>query len=106
MIEHLKLSAISEGTSDTEEGEVIRGVVRAMHGGHGTYLFPYEGPAVCVETNPEGICEQFRPMGEKDEGFGDYFVEISKSTGMQQDAVVSFINSGGTSVTVKGSPVH
>ncbi|WP_158264511.1 hypothetical protein [Photobacterium rosenbergii] len=106
LIEHLKLSAISEGTSDTEEGEVIRGVVRAMHGGHGTYLFPYEGPAVCVETNPEGICEQFRPMGEKDEGFGDYFVEISKSTGMQQDAVVSFINSGGTSVTVEGSPVH
>ena len=106
LIEHLKLSATPKGTSEAEEGEVIRGVVRAMHGGHGTYLFPYEGPAVCVETNPEGICEQFRPMTNTDEGFSKYLGEINESKVMQQDAVVSFINSGGTSVTVEGSPVH
>lgn len=106
LIEHLELPAISEGNSGVEGGEVLRGVVRAMHGGHGTYLFPYEGPAICVETNPDGVCQEFRPMTNTDEGFGRYLGEINASTSMQQDAVVSFISTGGTSVTVEGSPVH
>ncbi|WCP66106.1 lipase [Vibrio tubiashii] len=49
LIRALKLDPILDDVPVSE----IRGVVRATKGGHGTYLFPYEGP-----VNEEGVPEQ------------------------------------------------
>ncbi|NOI80581.1 lipase [Vibrio tubiashii] len=49
LIRALKLDPIL----DNVQAPNIRGAVRATKGGHGTYLFPYEGP-----VNEEGVPEQ------------------------------------------------
>jgi|GEM_PF-3199615 len=49
LIRALKLDPILDDVPISE----IRGVVRATKGGHGTYLFPYEGP-----VNEQGVPEQ------------------------------------------------
>ena len=97
LIAHLELDPISSGTTTAE---TIRGAIRAMHGGHGTYLFPYEGAV----TYSDPLYPLGRPSMMGEDGFT--LREVNASLTMQQEAIVSFINSGGTSVTVEGSPVH
>ncbi|MGR5061373.1 hypothetical protein [Photobacterium sp. DNB22_13_2] len=100
LIRHLELTAISDDTTVSEDA-VIRGVVRAKHGGHGTYLFPYEGPVIYTDPlYPEG-----RPMTLGDRGFMEHIGDIEASMSMQQQAIVSFIESGGKTVEIEDSAI-
>ncbi|MGF1736312.1 hypothetical protein [Photobacterium satsumensis] len=100
LIEHLELTAISQNTV-VPEGDVIRGVVRAKLGGHGTYLFPYEGPVIYTDPlYPDG-----RPMTLGDRGFMEHIGDIEASMSMQQQAIVSFVSSGGKTVEIEDSNI-
>ncbi|WP_170107468.1 hypothetical protein [Photobacterium indicum] len=88
LITHLGLDAI---TADiTMSTDVIKGVIRVKSGGHGTYLFPYEGP-----VNEDGVPGSVN-------GHMGY---LNESMAMQQEAVASFINSDGEYVNII-NPVH
>ncbi|PSW18158.1 hypothetical protein C9I98_17400 [Photobacterium sanctipauli] len=100
LIKHLELEAISETTSSvTNTG--LRGVLRAKHGGHGTYLFPYEGPV----TYKDPLYPQGRPMTYGDTGFTGHLGDINASMSMQQQAIVSFIESGGKTIEIEDSNI-
>ncbi|MFM2590388.1 alpha/beta fold hydrolase [Vibrio sp. TBV020] len=79
----IKALALNDITDDvTPGGSAIRGVIRATVGGHGTYLFPYEGP----------MDESGLPAQEiSGEGYS--------SLNTQQEAVYQMINSKGDTIT-------
>ena len=80
----IKALALSDITNDVtaNPGSVIRGVIRATVGGHGTYLFPYEGP----------MDESGLPAQEiSGEGYS--------SLNTQQEAVYQMISSLGDEIT-------
>lgn len=64
----------------------IRGVLRTTTGGHGTYLFPYEGPM--DESGKPGFPDQ------------ETLIEVLGATGMQQKAVASMVRSQGKEVSI------
>lgn len=80
LIRALQLEDIREDTVASEKP--LRGVIRATVGGHGTYLFPYEGP----------MDESGMPSTEN---LGDVY----SSTNTQQEAVHQMIESQGISIT-------
>ncbi|MCG9597971.1 Ig-like domain-containing protein [Vibrio sp. Isolate25] len=80
LIRALGLEPILETANDPNG---LRGVIRATVGGHGTYLFPYEGPM--DETGLPSISE----LGA---------VEASRQT--QQDAVLEMIQTKGEDITL------
>ncbi|MGF1729999.1 alpha/beta fold hydrolase [Photobacterium kasasachensis] len=98
LIRHLDLDPISQSIEDGSE--IIKGAVRVKHGGHGTYLFPYEG-AVSYDgkDNNEGV-----PSLPGDDQFD--MAEVKASMDMQQLAVSSFVTSGGVDVVVDENLVH
>ena len=98
LIRHLDLDPISQPILDGTEA--IKGAIRVKHGGHGTYLFPYEG-AVSYDGkgNDEGL-----PSMPGDEQFN--MEEVRASMDMQQLAVSSFVTSGGVDVVVNAALIH
>ncbi|MCW8329208.1 alpha/beta fold hydrolase [Photobacterium sp. SDRW27] len=80
LIRALQLEDIREDTIDN--GVPLRGVIRATVGGHGTYLFPYEGP-----MDDSGM--------PSTENLGDVY----SSTNTQQEAIHQMIESQGLSIT-------
>lgn len=79
LIEALKLDDISDSTQGgSGDSGTIRGVIRATVGGHGTYLFAYEGPM--DESGAPGTSD---------------LSEVRKATTTQQKAVSSMIRSNG-----------
>ncbi|OLQ77702.1 hypothetical protein BIT28_04990 [Photobacterium proteolyticum] len=98
LIRHLELAPISQPILDGTE--IIKGAIRVKHGGHGTYLFPYEG-AVSYDgkDNNEGV-----PSMPGDEQFN--MAEVKASMDMQQLAVSSFVTSGGVDVNVNEDLIH
>lgn len=98
LIRHLDLDPISQSIEDGSE--LIKGAIRVKHGGHGTYLFPYEG-AVSYDgkNNNEGV-----PSLPGDDQFD--MAEVKASMDMQQLAVSSFVTSGGVDVIVDENLVH
>ena len=67
--------------------EGIRGYINATAGGHGTYLFPYEGP---MGTN----CEPSFPNG-------DTMGHVSSAMGTQQTAVLAMIDTDGQNTLIE-----
>ncbi|WP_254230435.1 Ig-like domain-containing protein [Vibrio coralliilyticus] len=71
---------------DTSIERKIRGVIRTAVGGHGTYLFAYEGPmdeaTGLPSTDPE------------------YIPEVNKSKATQQDAIFQMIKSKGQAIII------
>ncbi|WP_171348141.1 Ig-like domain-containing protein [Vibrio coralliilyticus] len=80
LISALGLDPILESTSNANG---IRGVIKATVGGHGTFLFPYEGP-----MDESGL--------PSTENLGD--VESSRQT--QQEAVLEMIQTKGKDITL------
>ncbi|UTV28452.1 alpha/beta fold hydrolase [Photobacterium atrarenae] len=80
LIRALELEAIRDDQVGPERP--LRGAIRATVGGHGTYLFPYEGP----------MDETGLPSTEQ---LGDVY----SSTNTQQEAVYQMISSQGTQIT-------
>lgn len=79
LIKALKLDDIRDSTQGgTGELGKIRGIIRATVGGHGTYLFAYEGPM-----------DESGAPGTSDLG------EVRKATTTQQIAISSMIESNG-----------
>lgn len=72
-------------TGTSENTNVKRGAVRTTTGGHGTYLFPYEGP---VDEN--GL------PGSPGENMSD----VREAVGTQQVAVASMVMSDGSIVVI------
>ncbi|EEX33713.1 MULTISPECIES: lipase [Vibrio] len=83
LISALGLDPILETTSNASG---IRGVIKATVGGHGTFLFPYEGP-----MDESGL--------PSTENLGD--VESSRKT--QQEAVLDMVKSKGTDIVLNES---
>ncbi|MCG7498335.1 lipase [Vibrio sp. Of7-15] len=69
-----------------EDQNGIRGVLRTTTGGHGTYLFPYEGPM--DDSGEPGFPDK------------DILIEVLGATGMQQKAVASMVRSQGKEVAI------
>ncbi|MCG9683228.1 Ig-like domain-containing protein [Vibrio sp. Isolate23] len=84
LIQALGLDTILDTTN---ESNGIRGVIRTTVGGHGTYLFPYEGP-MDEETGFPSADPKYMPEGKK-----------SKTT--QQDAVLDMVVSKGQYIIIK-----
>lgn len=82
LISQLGLTAI---TGTEASPDPLKRVLRIKTGGHGTYLFGYEGP-----MNEDGVPGNPLPVRE----------ELNDSLTLQQKAVVSFVNSGGKAVTI------
>lgn len=83
LISALGLDPILETTNNASG---IRGVIKATVGGHGTFLFPYEGP-----MDESGL--------PSTENLGD--VESSRKT--QQEAVLDMVKSKGTDIVLNES---
>lgn len=83
LIKALDLAPITE---ETTFGNPIRGVVRATTGGHGTYMFPYEGPM--DETGFPSI-----PTG-------DVMNFVWDATATQQEIVASMVKSDAYQVEI------
>lgn len=82
LISQLGLTAI---TGTEASLDPLKRVLRIKTGGHGTYLFGYEGP-----MNEDGVPGNPLPVRE----------ELNDSLTLQQKAVASFVNSGGKAVTI------
>lgn len=83
LIKALDLAPITE---ETTFGSPIRGVVRLTTGGHGTYMFPYEGPM--DETGLPSL-----PTGE----VMDFVRDATKT---QQEMVASMVDTDGAEVAI------
>lgn len=97
LIEHLSLRTITERV----EGEgIVKGAIRVMYGGHGTYLFPYEGPA--IESEGKLVPA---PIGS-DEFSTQEVVRVTQSMKAQQTTISQFIASQGTVVDFNPDHYH
>jgi pimeloyl-ACP methyl ester carboxylesterase len=85
LIRHLGLAPITGAIP--AGADIIKGVIRVTTGGHGTYLFPYEG-TMDEESGLPGVPE------------GDELKFLMNSMEMQQIAVASFIESAGQGVDI------
>jgi hypothetical protein len=83
LVSALALNPIMETTNASPKAE-IRGVIKATVGGHGTFLFPYEGP-----MDESGL--------PSTTNLGD----VEKSRMTQQDAVLEMIETKGTKITIE-----
>ncbi|WP_171354576.1 MULTISPECIES: Ig-like domain-containing protein [Vibrio] len=83
LVSALALNPIMETTNASTKTE-IRGVIKATVGGHGTFLFPYEGP-----MDESGL--------PSTTNLGD----VEKSRMTQQDAVLEMIETKGTKITIE-----
>ncbi|MCW8336618.1 alpha/beta hydrolase family protein, partial [Vibrio paucivorans] len=86
LIRALELDSI---TKEYTPSLSTRGVIRTTTGGHGTFLFPYEGPM--DETGLPGFPE------------GDTMDYVRDATDIQQVAVASMVRSNNHLVTVKNT---
>ncbi|UQV23294.1 alpha/beta fold hydrolase [Vibrio sp. J383] len=87
LIEALRLNSII----DTGPVAESRGVLRTTTGGHGTYLFPYEG--TMGENGLPSIPE------------GEEWIEVLDATKTHQKAIFSVVESNGSDIEIK-NPDH
>ena len=94
LIKALGLSPITSSTGVVQFPEASRGVIRTTTGGHGTYLFPYEGtvdenglPTIPGLDDDDGD-------GVTDLGF------VMDATDMQQVAVATMVGTTGSAILI------
>ncbi len=85
LVSALNLSVIRDSVID-DSGKGLRVIIRATVGGHGTYLFPYEGPM--DEEGKPGIPD------------AEILDEVWNATDTQQVAVASMVASDGGEVMI------
>ncbi|MBC7002240.1 alpha/beta fold hydrolase [Photobacterium sp. BZF1] len=101
LIDHLSLINITDKIAD--QG-VVKGAIRVMHGGHGSYLFPYEGPAIEVEGEDGEVDLVPAPIGHEEFNQDkDLLIESMKA---QQVTIAEFIRSKGTVIEFDSRYFH
>ncbi|MBW3697757.1 lipase [Vibrio sp. T187] len=94
LIKALGLKTITGSTGITQSVTDSRRVIRATTGGHGTYLFPYDGP---VDEN--GLPTLPSRTDEVSDGVTELEF-VTEATDMQQVAVASMVESKGVEVVI------
>ncbi|MBY5944053.1 hypothetical protein [Photobacterium rosenbergii] len=89
LIDHLMLSTLSSDV-DGSQDVAVKGVIRVKHGGHGSYLFPYEGPAKETEDGkllPSAIGDPEFTAEEQE--------RVKASKNQLQETIATFIDTKG-----------